>query len=118
MRSYITGSRAYGTPREDSDIDLVVVLTVAEAKMLWSLSDASNVLRFGRLNLVAFVETEKGLQRYQAWREVHESLVARRPVSKQECCIAFESRGFKRGVSGGARVEEDQLVDVDKKGEE
>lgn len=81
MRSFITGSRAYGKPKEDSDVDLVVLVGSEQLEILKSLAD--NVinkldeedevsdggpnaasLRFGKLNLIA-VTTDNG---FAVWR--------------------------------------------------
>lgn len=39
--SFLTGSRVYGTPREDSDIDLVVLVHQEELDLLHKLSESS-----------------------------------------------------------------------------
>ena len=44
--AFLTGSRAYGTPREDSDIDLVCVMRGAESDELRNI--ARDELRIGR----------------------------------------------------------------------
>lgn len=38
MKAFITGSRAYGTPREDSDLDLVILTTPAAKEILRKIS--------------------------------------------------------------------------------
>src|SRR5208283_96062 len=52
MKAFITGSRAYGTPRLDSDIDLVIQYNAATAALLRKESEAKNTVRFGRLNVI------------------------------------------------------------------
>lgn len=69
--SFLTGSYAYGTPKPESDIDLVVLVTATEAAKLAGiqiqedavLSDyygrtKTHSLRFGKLNLDAPVLRE------------------------------------------------------------
>lgn len=61
-RAFVTGSHAYGRPRPDSDLDLVVLIDPAQAEQLTlcadsshlgSAGDASDVsLNFGPLNLI------------------------------------------------------------------
>jgi len=64
MEAFITGSRKYGTPTEDSDVDLVIRCSSQTAALLSELADdvvtdadygmkPENVsLRFGKLNLL------------------------------------------------------------------
>lgn len=59
MNAFITGSRAYGSPRPNSDIDLVIRVDSRTRLMLETLSDnpktdkyGSVIVRFGRLNLL------------------------------------------------------------------
>lgn len=71
MNAFLVGSRVYGTPREDSDIDLVVRIDHEQAQMIRALADPPKgndpvgVVRFGKLNLI-ICETDGG---YEAWRE-------------------------------------------------
>ena len=93
MQAYITGSRAYGTPREDSDIDLVVALSGKDLCTIWE-SVKHVKLMFGNLNLVAFnLDNAEDMERYQKWLAVHESLVKRAPVTKEEAIAAFREAG-------------------------
>jgi predicted nucleotidyltransferase len=58
MRGFITGSRAYGEPTNESDIDLVVMVDASARNLLRMLSDTPEatrgivVVRFGKLNLI------------------------------------------------------------------
>ena len=102
--AFITGSRAYGTPRPDSDLDLVVYLPESlEANLLFDMSDDSDgvevpdlnnmeetvtrllevipdeygdthTVRFGKLNLVVL----RTRTEYDIWRMVKDRLVAKR----------------------------------------
>lgn len=76
MRSFVTGSRMYGTPREDSDIDLVILVARHEMNMLKNHCDEnlsldlgdkygpqSASLKFGKLNLI--VTTDEAV--FAAW---------------------------------------------------
>jgi hypothetical protein len=75
MMSFITGSRAYGAPDADSDVDLVVLVTPADLEKLRGLADSddheklkessdagpqgfagSASLRFGRMNLLCVTD--------------------------------------------------------------
>lgn len=69
MNALLTGSRVYGVPREDSDVDLVLLVSETELNILKTAADTVNVqstggsaeespaivatLRIGRLNILA-----------------------------------------------------------------
>lgn len=60
MNAFITGSHAYGTPTEDSDVDLVIRCNDATACRLRELSDdPTGAVRFGKLNLVLCTTDEQ-----------------------------------------------------------
>lgn len=89
MRAYITGSRAYGTPRDDSDIDLVIACGSNDLFELWESVDHTRLM-FGKLNLVAFnVDVPEEAARYERWLKVHNGLVERKPVTKEQAIAAF-----------------------------
>lgn len=64
MLAFITGSRAYGTIKPDSDIDLVVRVAPVVAAILEGFSESKAAVRFGRLNLILCTSDEK----YAAWK--------------------------------------------------
>jgi len=69
---FITGSHAYGDPRPDSDIDLVININDSELKdFLIDCSEEENnsVCRFGNLNLVICDD-----EQYDTWKHVTEQL--------------------------------------------
>lgn len=90
---FITGSHAYGEPRPDSDIDLVVWAETG--------SDTRNVLeengypvRFGKLNLILVDDEEQ----WQIWKRGTDQLVFQRdvdgkPISRDEAVKHFVSGG-------------------------
>jgi len=93
FHSFITGSRAHGIPREDSDIDLVVALHEKDYRTLWALS-TNGKLQFGNLNIVAFnMSNPEDAKRYEAWRKVNYELCAKGPVSKDIACLAYRLAG-------------------------
>lgn len=70
-RAILTGSLAYGTPREDSDIDILIGCDGPTLDILWARSDGLPKLTFGKLNLIAFnVRTGYGRDGYDAWKRV------------------------------------------------
>jgi predicted nucleotidyltransferase len=94
--AFLTGSRAYGVPREDSDIDLVVYIDPSELTKLAealgtdvnddnSYAPSMSVVE-GRLNLVIVSEPEE----YDTWLAVTDSLKKQAPVSKEQAVEAFQ----------------------------
>ncbi len=91
--SFLTGSRAYGTPREDSDVDLAVLCGCPVAlQNLTRYADRAGgspngregvTLVYGRLNLLLFANP----QTFEAWRIATNSLSARGPVSRDEAVL-------------------------------
>ena len=100
--SFITGSHAYGTPHEDSDVDLVVRMPVFPAMALAVLSganqarlehelneyqdDGSFSMRFGKLNLICCYDDRA----YANWLEGTSELSLRKPVTRGEACATFQ----------------------------
>lgn len=82
--AFITGSRAYGTPREDSDIDLVVLATSEACSMLTQHRDpSSKSVRYGRLNIILFSsEQSEQVISFKMWREINNQLIKQKPVTR------------------------------------
>lgn len=110
LRSFVTGSQAYGTPTEDSDVDLMVWVTSSDLNRLRGMADKkkptkdftgeesqgsdggpeADSLRFGKLNLIAVTWKEAFL----AWQRGTEELIARRnggerSISRDEAIELF-----------------------------
>jgi predicted nucleotidyltransferase len=66
MHAFITGSRIYGKPTGESDIDLVVRVDGATAEILMQLGskNGKNPVRFGNLNLILCTSDIE----YATWR--------------------------------------------------
>lgn len=111
MNAYITGSRAYGTPREDSDIDLVIAAPQKDCELLWGQKDLSSAsVRYGRLNLVVFAsDTDIGKANYAKWKAVHDALVAESPVTREYAIQKFQSVGLEQFYHGLPTKEEAQI---------
>jgi hypothetical protein len=83
---FVTGSRAYGTPKKDSDVDLVVVADFDDdffVSMLWDFADARDgsdcgSLHFGNLNII-FVDADE----YDRWKKARDRCIAERPVTRE-----------------------------------
>ena len=99
--AFLTGSRVYGRPREDSDVDLVVfVPDEDERAAVFMFSDDKSDFdekeadpgkgfmygcRFGRLNLI-LCDAEK----YDAFRAATDELIGRRPVTRDEAVAVMK----------------------------
>lgn len=108
-QAVLTGSRAYGKPRADSDIDLVVLLPRADVQRLLlradedggkdssSLGDAardsapfSRSMRFGNLNLICCSTVES----FRCWKDGTAYLKAKadrtgQPVTRDDAVAYF-----------------------------
>lgn len=112
MKSFITGSHAYGIPTPESDLDLVVLVSSVDAAKLWAARDESSKSpRFSNLNLIIFEsDVEGGEARFALWKQVNDELIARRPVSREEAVEAFKSSGAADGFDGNISKEEKKEV--------
>lgn len=64
MYSFITGSQAHGTAKEESDIDLVILADVHTKVFLTKYSEHPVQIRFGKLNLIIVQTPEE----WAAWK--------------------------------------------------
>lgn len=94
MRAFITGSRAYGVPREDSDLDLVVLLSTEDGNTIWKLSEEGPAVRFGMLNLIVYPDCDSEREKFRKWFEVTEELKRRSPVTREEAIKALQAEGI------------------------
>jgi hypothetical protein len=90
MRAFLTGSRAYGIPRYDSDIDLVIrteeMQKLSElGEVIESYEGESASIRFGKLNIIACATDRL----FNLWFEGTEHLKSRKPVTRDEACTYF-----------------------------
>lgn len=89
--AFLTGSRVYGTPRPDSDIDMCVLLDRSEFCKLLAIADNERqdhekvyedtddvAYKFGNLNMICFHDLEV----FDAWRRGTEQLKAEKPVTR------------------------------------
>jgi hypothetical protein len=107
----VTGSRKYGVPREDSDLDLVVLVSKTDFALLASVadqkpnginsegqpqydSDAGYPFRFGRLNLLACDEADQ----WSNWKDGTDALATR--ASAGETITRDEAKRVFRKIIG------------------
>jgi hypothetical protein len=100
-KAFLTGSRAYGTPRVNSDVDVVVRTTpelidtinlfaFPETTFDWYENDSVS-FKFGNLNLICV----KSDVVYEAWKTGTDELTNKSPVSREDAITAFEALGIK-----------------------
>lgn len=112
LQGFLTGSRVYGTPREDSDIDIVVFVSQNDLELLAEIAlpkvddpyegMATAYLRFDKLNLLCVSEESD----YEVWRQGTLDLIARKPVTRAEAVEHFEMLAAKKRAELQASVSE------------
>lgn len=119
MKCFITGSRAYGEPREDSDTDLVVLCTTQEYGILCNaggepygssgmFDEFRRSIKFGPLNLICLtLEAE-----FEAWRKGTEECIAQKPVTRIEAVAAIGNLLHEIGIHY-SEIADAQLVTID-----
>lgn len=82
-KCFLTGSRVYGTPKEDSDLDMVILIEEEEERdYILALKDNPNakMTMFGNINLIVV----KSEDEYYAWKSATELLESKKPVTKKK----------------------------------
>ena len=102
FKAFLTGSRAYGTPRPDSDVDIVMRMPQETVDILLSAIPAEKVrkypandsvsLWFDNLNLICLT-TDKA---FETWIEGTACLMVRKPVTRDEAIEEFNKRGIEK----------------------
>lgn len=95
MEAIFTGSRVYGTPTDEPDLDLVLlansdeewntIMAMATEQNVESYGGGSVSLRFGKLNMIA---TSCPLA-FGVWKDGTEQLKAKRPVTREQAVELF-----------------------------
>lgn len=100
MNAFLCGSRKYGTPNENSDTDIVVLVDEETLYALTEVADRqastqmgpeymmsnSRSLRFGKLNLIATTNKDE----YHAWVQGTKILTQDKPVSRERAVELFK----------------------------
>ena len=68
---YLFGSHAWGTPHEDSDVDLMVIVRQSGERTIRRMQRAHRCLRGLRMSKDVFVQTREEFDRY---KDLHASL--------------------------------------------
>lgn len=93
---FLTGSRAYGTPRPDSDIDIAVLFDqqfMDQFRSEWhdddeSGSGHSDSFIFDEINLITFTCQDE----FNAWKEATAELIDRKPVTRVEAVALIKKK--------------------------
>ena len=101
---FLTGSRVYGTPNEDSDIDLVVFGDPKTFNLLKLMQDGiknvfNNCLRFGKLNIIYCTDPTD----YSVWWDGTQDLINHvrttgRTIDKELATFHFDVIRYERNV--------------------
>ena len=101
MKAFVTGSRVYGTPTKESDLDLVIFCGADTSVMLMDHDEVSQnedahvsayqSVRFGRLNIILCGNEKE----YSKWLRAKERCVQERPVTRKRA-IAIDKEEFKK----------------------
>ncbi len=90
MKPFVTGSRAYGTPREDSDLDIVLPVSVEDYVKIFTLANPTTPIdeyapvRFGNLNFILInIDQEKGRTEYESFVQAYQELMPMKPVTRE-----------------------------------
>lgn len=118
---FLTGSRVYGQPNGDSDVDMVLRVSREDANLLQSLSDGVvneaqvsdygppgsrqesdfKTLRFGKLNLICCFKDKT----FQAWKDGTSECIVASPIGglDRDSAVAIFSRIFRERKVCGRR---------------
>lgn len=115
MSAILTGSRVYGDPKLESDIDMVALMTHEEYELLcgqadnfeepdegvggWrvpaeSLGGQAPSLRFGALNLICCFDQKN----FDVWYKGTQELAERRPVTRIEAIAHLNTLRYAAGL--------------------
>jgi hypothetical protein len=96
MNAFVTGSRAYGTPRRTSDVDLVILCDEATETLLWTLGEQRDgSLYFGRLNLIVCTDEKT----YAVWKVGTEACREKKdPVSREDAMAVLNGLRAMVGI--------------------
>lgn len=102
--AFMVGSRVYGAPREDSDLDLVVRMSPETAKALYEFAGQPETgpLHFGKLNIIPALDEDQ----FDAWIAglvdvMHERETTGKPVPMERAREIFRSYDAIHGSPSG-----------------
>jgi len=119
MRALLSGSHKYGTPHENSDVDLVVYMSPEDAHVLCANADSCvrhnptySSCRYGKLNLMVCTD----LKYYGTWESGLAVLTLRKltenqPITRKQAIEVFSNERAVAGV--GSLYPGDDVADED-----
>ena len=94
--SFLTGSRVYGTPSDQSDLDLVIRVSPEDMETLKKASDNGRLpIRFGKLNLICCVDEAH----YDAFAEARRECLMASPVTRDEAVEIHKTQLREYGIT-------------------
>lgn len=105
--AFLIGSRVYGTPRPDSDLDLVILAEPEVRRALYDFADTEpkGPLRFGNLNIIVATTVEE----YRTWGQALLTALDDsrfEPITRDEAVMLFKSVGVNGGYGGKPPLEQ------------
>jgi hypothetical protein len=106
--TFLTGSRVYGTPTPESDMDMVMFIDYFNLNLLINsgICDKVNIfphdgsvgIKIGKLNLICLTKQES----YKIWLDRTNILLNKAPVTREDAIAELEAGGVPRliGLSG------------------
>ena len=106
---FLTGSQVYGQPKDNSDLDVVIVIRNDGdplLKLVYKFADTEGdsatgerfkrgrSLRFGKLNLIILPSLDEA----ELWSKTTDYLIERAPVDKRMAISTFEEAYKNSGI--------------------
>ncbi|MDE1971298.1 MAG: nucleotidyltransferase domain-containing protein [Patescibacteria group bacterium] len=94
--AFLTGSYAYGTPTDVSDIDIVLYLSNEQLSNfekvfpVTKINDGRYMSRAGILNFIICLDHRD----YNSWKTVTDSLISQKPVTRKYAIENFNKAGL------------------------
>ena len=101
--SFMTGSRVYGTPTTDSDVDICMLMSISAAMHLAGMAGkdvgeeyegCAIVMRFGMMNIIAHTDEAS----FRAWKKATNDLIFYRPVSRAVAVATIKAELLEAGL--------------------
>lgn len=97
LTGFLTGSRVYGRPRADSDIDLVLRVTPEAGQEFRALGEplsrypaiTSESVRFGNLNLILCYTDEA----FASWMKAKDQCILHAPINRHRAVEIHKANG-------------------------
>jgi len=99
--AFLTGSRVYGIPREDSDIDMVILVSENDSETLKNISDTGKYpIQFASLNLILV----KNQEEYNRWLLAMRRCLINKPVDRDTAILIHKQVGITTKVHLSGRL--------------